>query len=106
MPSRIGRALFICLGALLLPLSAFSQSNLYINVGAASVKKSKLALQNLWALYQRNDEDFNRSVKMLRAYKKVKKLGLRKLIARCHKFTDFQLVGYDPHPSIKAPIAV
>jgi thymidylate synthase len=23
-----------------------------------------------------------------------------------HRFEDFELIGYDPHPSIKAPIAV
>jgi thymidylate synthase len=23
-----------------------------------------------------------------------------------YKFDDFEIVGYDPHPSIKAPIAV
>lgn len=68
------------------------------------LEKSKLALQNLWALYQRKDKDFNRSVKILRAYKKVRKLGLRKLIARCHKFTDFQLeqyLLYTRHPFLR-----
>lgn len=68
------------------------------------LEKSKLALQNLWALYQRGDEDFNNSVKILRAYKKVKKLGLDKLIARCHKLTDFQLeqyLLYTRHPFLR-----
>ena len=43
-----------------------------------------------------------------RDYRSLPKMKLNPTIKNIHdfKFEDFELVGYDPHPSIKAPIAV
>lgn len=49
------------------------------------LEKSRLALQNLKRLYERGDSGFNDSVKMLRAYQKLKNLKLKKPLARLFK---------------------
>lgn len=40
------------------------------------LEKSQLALKNLYTLYQRGDDDFNRSVKILKVFKRFKQMGL------------------------------
>jgi thymidylate synthase len=43
-----------------------------------------------------------------REYRSLPRMKLNPAVRNIHdfKFEDFELVGYDPHPSIKAPIAV
>jgi thymidylate synthase len=43
-----------------------------------------------------------------REWRRLPRLKLNPAIKNIHdfKFEDFELVGYEPHPSIKAPIAV
>jgi thymidylate synthase len=43
-----------------------------------------------------------------REYRSLSRMKLNPAVRNIHdfKFEDFELVGYDPHPSIKAPIAV
>jgi len=43
-----------------------------------------------------------------REFRRLPRVELNPAIKNIHdfKFEDFQLAGYDPHPSIKAPIAV
>jgi thymidylate synthase len=47
-------------------------------------------------------------LQLTREPKKLPEMRVNPAIKDIHKFTfgDFELVGYDPHPSIKAPIAV
>ena len=47
-------------------------------------------------------------LQLTREPRKLPEMRLNPTIKNIHDFTfsDFELVGYDPHPSIKAPIAV
>ena len=47
-------------------------------------------------------------LQLTREPKKLPEMGLNPEVRNIHdfRFEDFQLVGYEPHPSIKAPIAV
>lgn len=69
------------------------------------LEKSKKALQNLWSLYQRKDHDFNRTVKILRAYEKARRSGTLFMIGLLYRVVGFQLeqyLLYDSNPSLKA----
>jgi thymidylate synthase len=47
-------------------------------------------------------------LQLTREPRKLPEMRLNPVVKNIHEFsfTDFELVGYDPHPSIKAPIAV
>jgi thymidylate synthase len=57
-------------------------------------------------LYQNHIEQAREQ--LTRAFRPLPQMQLNPAVKNIHdfKFEDFQLVGYDPHPSIKAPIAV
>src|SRR4051812_32511015 len=57
-------------------------------------------------LYQNHLEQAREQ--LTRAFRPLPQMKLNPAIKNIHDFTfeDFELVGYDPHPSIKAPIAV
>jgi thymidylate synthase len=57
-------------------------------------------------LYQNHLEQAREQ--LTRDYRSLPRMRLNRAIKNIHefKFEDFDLVGYDPHPSIKAPIAV
>ncbi len=62
----------------------------------------------LFQCYVQDDHLEQAREQLSRDFRPLPKMKLNPTIKNIHdfKFEDFELVGYDPHPSIKAPIAV
>jgi thymidylate synthase len=70
-------------------------------------------LQTLWSIQVNNEVSSLSGYRefepqLSRECRSVPRMKLNPAVKNIHdfKFEDFELVGYDPHPSIKAPIAV
>ncbi len=69
------------------------------------LEKSQLALKNLYFLYLRRDKGFINSVKILRVFDRMKKLGLTLIIAAIYRLsrnTLEQALLYTSKPSLRA----